>query len=182
MSVTCQIVIIKTKVKQLTSFTLLNSLFDSFASPVLTYGCEIWGVYLPSLNRGNDTLLKTLFKDSFPFQKLHIRFCKQTFSIYSRGSNFASRAELGRLPIAIRICRRMTKYWIRLLNAPDNSLIKQAYQTNITLLSRNKPCRLKTLASTIQSINISQFNNITQISSESTLINNITIKLIVMFK
>lgn len=41
---------------------------------------------------------------------------------------------------------------------------------------------LKTVATIIQSVNTLQFNNITKISSETTLINNIMLKLIEMFK
>lgn len=90
------------------SIRLLTSLFETFVSPILTYGWDwIWGGYLPSLNRGNDTLLKTLFKDSFPFEKLHIRFSEQTLSIHSKGLNFACGAELGHLPMTIRIYRHM---------------------------------------------------------------------------
>jgi small nuclear ribonucleoprotein (snRNP)-like protein len=48
---------------------LLEKLFDSLVTPILTYGSEVWGV-------------DSTFKDSDPFEKLHIKFIWQFSSLY----------------------------------------------------------------------------------------------------
>jgi hypothetical protein len=44
---------------------LLEKIFDSLVTPILTYGSEVWGV-------------DSTFKDSDPFEKLHIKFIRDT--------------------------------------------------------------------------------------------------------
>ena len=44
---------------------LLETLFDSLVTPIPKYGSEVWGV-------------DSTFKDSDPFEKLHIKFIRDT--------------------------------------------------------------------------------------------------------
>jgi hypothetical protein len=41
--------------------------------------------------------------------------------------------ELGQFPLKIQMLTRTIKYWIRLVNLPDNSIIKQMYQSQLDL-------------------------------------------------
>ena len=59
-------------------------------TPILTYGSEVWGV-------------DSTFKDSDPFEKLHIKFIKEILGIHCKASNDGCRAELNRTPLKSKI-------------------------------------------------------------------------------
>jgi hypothetical protein len=69
---------------------LLETLFDSLVTPIRTYGSEVWGV-------------DSTFKDSDPFEKLHIIFIKEILGIQCKASNDECRAELNRTPLKSEI-------------------------------------------------------------------------------
>jgi hypothetical protein len=58
-----------------------KKLFDSLVTPILTYGSEVWGV-------------DSTFKDSYTFEKLHIKFIKEILGIHCKASNDGCRVEL----------------------------------------------------------------------------------------
>jgi hypothetical protein len=47
----------------------------------------------------NDFTIKERKSDNLPFEKIHNRFCKYLLGVHKKASNFASKCELGRLPI-----------------------------------------------------------------------------------
>ena len=63
------------------------SLFDSMIVPILTYGCEVWGVYN--------------YKE---VNKLHIRFCKYLLGVKKQTPTYAVYGELCRVPLSV-ICK-----------------------------------------------------------------------------
>ena len=65
---------------------LIEKLFDSLISPILLYCSEIWGAFCS-------------LKDSDPFEKLHLKFIKETLGVNCKASNDACRAELAPLPL-----------------------------------------------------------------------------------
>jgi hypothetical protein len=60
-----------------------NNLF--MFTPILTYGSEVWGV-------------DSTFKDSDPFEKLHIKFFKEILGIHCKAFNDGCRAETKQNP------------------------------------------------------------------------------------
>lgn len=78
-------------------------LFDSLITPILMYGCEIWGVYN----------LKEV-------DKLHYRFCKHILGVKPQTSNSAVLGELGRYPLSVRCKERALKYWTKIMRNTDN--------------------------------------------------------------
>jgi len=124
------------KLTQLTDFKQLkpnegNRLFDSLISPILTYGCEVWGSY----QKHNFDLW-----DKLPTEKVHLRFCKYFLGINKKASNIASRSELGRFPLKIFVDTLTLKFYNHLITLPDDSIAKQTFLISKSLLSRNKPC------------------------------------------
>ena len=73
--------------KKCVGFDNLGSLLDFFyslVSPIILYCSELWGVYL-------------LFKDSDPYEHLHLKFIKDVLGVQYKSTNAAYRAELNRL-------------------------------------------------------------------------------------
>ena len=93
---------------------LLEKLFDTLISPILTYCSEIWGVF-------------SNLKDSEPFEKLHLKFMKEILGVHCKASNDACRAELGRLPLKSRILFSCVKFLEHILHL-DGSLVKDIFQ------------------------------------------------------
>jgi len=72
------------------------SLFDSIIVPILTYGCEVWGVY-----------------NYKHVDKLHIKFCKYILGVKKQTPTYAVYGELERVPLSV-ICKdRATKFWLK---------------------------------------------------------------------
>jgi len=110
---------------------LACKLFDSLIRPILTYSCEIWGVYQ-----------KHDFEkwDKNPIEKVQLRFCKYFLGVSNKASNIATRAELGRFPLLTFIDNLSFKYFNHLLSLPDNSYTKQALLISQSLHENNKSC------------------------------------------
>jgi hypothetical protein len=62
---------------------LLEKLFDTLVVLIILYGCDIWGV-------------DHCFKDSEPFEHLHIKFIKEILGVHYKATNAACLAELNR--------------------------------------------------------------------------------------
>ena len=106
-----------------------NRLFDVLISPILTYGCEVWGMYL-----------KHHFEnwDQSPIEKAHLIFFKYYLGVNRKATNIACRTELGRFPKKLSIDLSAFKYFNHLLNLPDDSLAKQAFYMSKSLYDCNK--------------------------------------------
>jgi hypothetical protein len=79
------------------------------------YGCEIWGV-------------DHCFKDSEPFEHLHIKFIKEILGVHCKATNAACLAELNRYPLRGRIQLATIKFLEHILNA-NNSLVNKVYSS-----------------------------------------------------
>ena len=99
---------------------LLEKLFDTLVSPIILYGCEVWGAYCN-------------FKDTDPFEHLHIKFIKEILGVHSKATNVACLSELNRSPLKDKIKLLSIKFWDHISNSP-NTLVNKIYnnlsQTN----------------------------------------------------
>jgi len=140
-----------------------NKLFNSLISPILTFGSEVWGVYV-----------KQDFEkwDNSPTEKVHLRFCKYYLGVNRKASNIACRAELGRFPLKIFIEKLIFKYFNHLMNLPENSITKQAFLTSKSLHERNKPCYHSNLHKILNLYNIVHSNRLEKPITKSTLEDN----------
>jgi hypothetical protein len=92
---------------------LLEKLFDTLISPILTYCSEIWSVF-------------SNLQDSEPFEKLHLKFMKEILGVHCKASNDACRAELGRLLMKSKILFSCVKFLEHILHL-DVSLVKDVF-------------------------------------------------------
>ena len=129
-----------------------EKLFDTLISPILTYGCEVWDVYLKQNFASWDKELT---------EKVHLRFCKYYLGVNSKASNSACRAELGRLPMKIFNDKLILHYWNHLLDLPVSTIAKQAFLVSKSLYEKRKTCYHSNLHNTLKFYNINVKNDLT---------------------
>ena len=85
-------------------------IFDTKVSPILFYGCELWG--LNSITA---------------VENVHIYACKRFLNASPNACNAAVMGDLGRYPLLIEASKRCIKYWLKLLECKDDRFIKLSY-------------------------------------------------------
>ena len=96
---------------------LLEKLFDCLVTPILTYCSEIWGV-------------DSHFKDSDPFEKLHVKFIKDILGVHCKASNDGCRAELNRIPLKNKILYSIFNYLNHIVSS-ENSLAYDIFTKSV---------------------------------------------------
>ena len=87
-------------------------LIDSLVVPIITYGCEVWGIY----NYGE-------------VEKIHYKFRKYILGVRQQTSTAAVLGELGRFPLSVLCKEKALKFWCKIMNSPK-SLIRNVYDNN----------------------------------------------------
>ena len=85
-------------------------LFNTMVSPILFYGCEVWG-----------------FSRADPIERFYLSFLKSLLCVKSSTPNCFVYGELGVYPLIIERKCRILKYWFKILKSDDNSLLKKLY-------------------------------------------------------
>lgn len=110
-------------------------LFDIFVKPVLSYGCEVWGVDL-------------LASADCASERVHRWFCRQVQGLPKQVTAAVSLAELGRWPLHLFWVQQLARFWNRLLSmdAEPDRLLRWAFLDNLELmregadLAAGSPC------------------------------------------
>ena len=89
-----------------------NKLFDSLVAPTLNYAAEVWGY-----SKGPD------------IENVHTKFCRKLLKVKRSTNANALYGELGRIPMSVNRKIIMIRYWIKLLNSNEDSLIYKVYST-----------------------------------------------------
>mgnify|MGYP001792873606 CR=1 FL=1 len=138
-----------------------NKLFNSLISPILTYACDVWGVYQKQCYKKWETS---------PIEKMHLHFCKYYLGVNSKASNAACRAELGRFPLKIFIDKLIFKYYNHLISLPENSVTKQALLMSKFLFDSQIPYYLSHLSKILDIYNINDSIDLQRPFSKATLV------------
>ena len=85
-------------------------LFDTLVSPVLNFGSEIFGMH-----QGTDLEL------------VHTKFLRFILGVKQSTNLSALYGELGRVPLSINRKINMIKYWMKILQQDENSILKQSF-------------------------------------------------------
>ena len=85
----------------------------------------------------NATLDKFLCETNSLVEKLHSKFCKATLLVHKKASNIGVRAELGRYPLCIAIVSQIAKYFVNVCNKRQESIIKEAFLSQMGMLDIN---------------------------------------------
>jgi len=93
------------------SISVKYQLFQSVISPVLSYGCEVWG-----------------FREAITIERIHLRFIKNILCVKSSTPSAYVYGELGVLPlISVRLLR-IVKYWLKIIiSCGQNRYIRIIY-------------------------------------------------------
>ena len=94
-------------------------LFDHLVTPILLYGCEVWG-----------------FADLVEVEKLYLRFCKLILRIRTNTSSCMVYGEIGRCAMRTVIERRLIMYWFKLANTKSSKLSNIMYRLTRTLFDK----------------------------------------------
>ncbi|KAL4852647.1 LINE-1 retrotransposable element ORF2 protein [Chlorella vulgaris] len=99
-------------------------LFDVFVKPVLSYGCELWGV---------DALLRP---DCSSVERVHRWFCRRVQGLPKQVTAAISLAELGRQPLQSFWIQQLVRFWNRLQNsaADEDRVLGWAFKDNLELM------------------------------------------------
>ena len=62
-------------------------LFSSIVTPILLYGCEVWGPYLLGRMDSIERFKNQILRINSEMEKLHLKFCKQVLGIHSKSTN-----------------------------------------------------------------------------------------------
>ena len=96
-------------------------LFDALVTPILNYGCEIWG-----------------FSNVIKLDCVHRKFCKWLLNVKTTTNTLSVYGELGRFPLIIERQIRAVKYWFKLCNTDTtNCILRTVYKDMYTLTEIN---------------------------------------------
>ncbi len=146
-------------------------LFDAVVNPILLYNSDIWEPVVCNLDKLLETgTSKTHLYYKFPFEKLHMKWAKYILGVNSKSTNIAVTAELGRYLLIIEIVLNAVKYWFRVKNVKQDTLLYDCYQANIEIARSGNKCWL----STIEKIaNLSNFHS--ELDNEKHALNKVAI-------
>ena len=116
-------------------------LFDQTTVPILTYASEIWGTFLLQSKTvfddfGNLTPEKHYLKTDT--EQTCLYFYKILLMVDKNISNLATLGELGRYPFQIIIIIRIIKFWYRINELEENSLLKETLNEQLRAQNTNK--------------------------------------------
>ena len=108
-------------------------LFDTLIRPVILYNSEVWFMddyfsVFKSIqrSRANGTICDKLsLADKYAFEKIHLRFCRSILEVGKTASNFAVKAELGRLPLEAFIKTQVITFYSRINTQNINPFSKR---------------------------------------------------------
>jgi hypothetical protein len=116
------------------SHSIFFKLFDSKVLPILLYGSELWG------QSRYDSVERVL---SYA--------CKRFLCVDQLSPNAPVLADCGRFPVYIESCKRVVKYWLRILKMPQTRYVKLCYDmllTKDTLGANNWVTKLRQMLQT----------------------------------
>ena len=96
-------------------------LFNSMVTPILFYGCEVWG-----------------FCKADSLERFYISFLKNVLGVKQSTPNCFVYGELGLYPLIIERKVRILKYWFKILKSEENSFLRKVYN-DLLLLSEISP-------------------------------------------
>ena len=101
--------------------SLFCKLFDSKVFPILSYGCELWGIF-----------------DIADIERVHLYGLKRFLNVSLHCSNKKIYSETGRYPLIINYKIRCIKYWLRIKNLSMNRIVRQSYECLFKLAQKGK--------------------------------------------
>ena len=119
------------------SFRSLTTLFDSLVKPIVIHGAPIWTPSMGIINTlvnlshskqliNNSSIVRKL--SNTDCEKVHLHFLKWSLGVNRKASNIGTWGECGRYPLSFECINITLKYYNRIKNLNDNSLVSLAFQ------------------------------------------------------
>jgi hypothetical protein len=100
-------------------------LFDHTVKPILTYGSEVWGSFKSTIPNIEDMTFNTIYHHS-KNEYTQRKFARFLLGVPKQCSINALLGELGWNPIYASIVPTVIKYWHRIVNEPQDTLLSNA--------------------------------------------------------
>lgn len=143
-------------------------LFNHTITPILTYCSEIWGIFNP-LTRNIDSMsFRNIYMHS-KIEQTQRKFARFILGVSKYCSTDALQGELGWNPVYANIISAVIKYWHRITNMNDGSLLADALAVHKALKYREGENMIDTVQLMFQKLNIAQSLSAVQNLSESEL-------------
>ena len=123
-------------------------LFDTTILPILTYGSEVWGIYLN---------MDSTKWDKCEIEQTHLQFCNHILGINRSSTNHLTRFETGRYPIRLHIDYKILTFRKHILSMPKDSIIYQALLMDKNLHDAG---HIVTLTSYIKNLNLMNLRHV----------------------
>ena len=126
---------------------LMLDLFDKSVTPILLYGCEVWG-----------------YENVDMIERIHLRFCKILLGVKKSTANYLVYGELWQFPLNVYMYARLIKFWAKIVSPENHNRISHIlYQIQLCHFYRNKNCSwiriVKSKLETLGFADIWQFQN-----------------------
>ena len=131
-------------------------IFDHTVKPVLLYGREVWGTCYSSaaaVRKEGDFKLEKGY-NNLDCEKLAVKYYKYILGVHKRTTNLAVYGDLGMTPLFIDIVCTVIKYFRRLQEINNGSLLGQAFDTSKELHMNGKECWYTSALFILQQLNI----------------------------
>ena len=92
-------------------------LFDKLITPILCYGCEVWG-----------------FHSAPDIERVHLSFCKRIMCVKKSSQNAFVYGLLGRFPLELNRQCRIMSYWLKIVTGCKSLYVSQLYQASLSRL------------------------------------------------
>ena len=106
-------------------------LFRSLVQPVLTYGCQVWGVYL--LKQGLGPRPTNNMLDRVQMQFLHI-----LSGVHGKAHHLSLLHEFGMLPLVHYMLKLQARFWNKLVDMAPQRMLYQAFLSDLQLMIERK--------------------------------------------
>ena len=113
-------------------------LFDSQILPILQYGSELW-----TANSSIDVI-----------ENVQLRYLKRMLGVRSQTPTLGIYMDTGRFPLRIRQQTSIIKYWLRILQLPDEHVLKCAYNTFLEMYKAGQTNWCTFVVNTLSSCNL----------------------------
>jgi hypothetical protein len=115
---------------------LAMHLFDHTVSPILLYGAEVWGAFNSTTTNIDQMKLRDIYSHS-KILNTQRKFARFLLGVPKQCPIEALHGELGWSPIYSKIAMSVIKYWHRIANEEEGSLLSEALQVHAHLKSKD---------------------------------------------
>ena len=92
-------------------------LFDKFITPILCYGCEVWG-----------------FHSATDIERVHLSFCKRIICVKKSSQITFAYGLFGRFPVELNKQCGIMSYWLKIVTGWNPMYVSQLYQASLSRL------------------------------------------------